>query len=42
MQEDDPGGGDLDDRREVGVEEGHEGHLAKRNDLIFPVYNYVV
>lgn len=38
VQKDDPGGGDPDDRREVGVEEGHEGHLPKRNDLIFRVY----
>uniref|UniRef100_A0A452ZW98 J domain-containing protein n=1 Tax=Aegilops tauschii subsp. strangulata TaxID=200361 RepID=A0A452ZW98_AEGTS len=27
QREDDPGGGDPDDRREAGVEEGHQNHL---------------
>lgn len=33
----DHGGGDLDGRCEAGVQEGHEYHLPRRNDLIFSV-----
>ena len=36
MKKDDHGG-DPDGRREAGVEEGHEDHLPRRNDLIFSV-----